>query len=79
MVADDTGGGDVKLGGRVTVIVTGTYSSLPRDFTLLHADASLDGTTFDSESISAPGCIAAEIDYDYDNNNVNLHLSSSCD
>jgi hypothetical protein len=76
-VSQITGGGNATLGGRVTVIITGTFTYFPRSFTLLHADAGLGTTTFAYESITAPGCISAAINYDA--NNVNLVLTSSCD
>lgn len=78
-VTDGTGGGLADLGGRLTVIITGTFTYFPRTFTLLHADAGLGDTKFAFESISLPpggGCISAEIQYD--TNDVNLVLTSSC-
>ena len=71
-------GGLRTLGGRITVIVTGTFSYFPRTFTLLHSDNGLNGTEFQTESITLPGgqCISADIQYD--TNDVNLVLTSTC-
>jgi hypothetical protein len=77
-VTQGTGGGVATLGGRITVIVTGTFSYFPRTFTLLHSDNGLNGTEFLYESITLPGgqCISADIQYD--TNDVNLVLTSTC-
>jgi hypothetical protein len=49
-ISDASGGGQATLGGRVTVIMTGTFT-VGTSFTLLHADAGRFGTTFAFTSI----------------------------
>jgi hypothetical protein len=72
------------LGGRVTVIITGTFTP-PVSFTLLHATAGRGGTKFPFQSImfkNAPPCVSAAISY-HDNvdgsSDVNLDIFTSCD
>jgi|GEM_PF-2430811 len=83
-VNDTQGGGLVTLGGRVTVIITGTFTP-PVSFTLLHADKGRgDHTKFLYQSIifKAPNCVTAAISY-HDNldlsSDVNLDIFTSCD
>ena len=78
-VTNATGGGTATLGGRITVLMSGTFTSLPATYNLLHSETGLNSTTFDTESITLPGggCIAAEISYD--THDVNLVVSTSCE
>jgi hypothetical protein len=76
--------GGVTLGGRVTVIVSGTFTP-PASFRLLRAVAGRNHTVFASESImfmNAPPCISAGISY-HDNvdgsSDVNFDIFRSCD
>ena len=71
-VSSATGGGTAKLGGRVTVAISGTFS-LPVSYTLLHADTSLIGS-FDFESFISTGSFCKDISYDLLGNNVVLNL-----
>jgi hypothetical protein len=81
-VNDTQGGGLATLGGRVTVIITGTFTP-PVSFTLLHAVAGRSGTKFGSQSImfKAPPCVSPAISY-HDNvdgsSDVNLDIFTSC-
>ena len=78
-VSQHSGGGSAHLDGRVTVIMTGTFTAGTLITGLVHADASLNGTTFRFESIIPPSggpCINPEIQYDYVLNNVNLYIKS---
>ena len=68
----------VSLGGRLSVTMTGDFSSAPTRFTLLHA-ASVDFVhrTFDSQSITYPtgqGCWIPQITYDYSGGHVSVYL-----
>ena len=70
--------GQVSLGGRLSVTMTGDFSSAPTRFTLLYADSvnSLH-RTFDSESITYPtgqGCWIPQITYDYTGGHVHVYL-----
>jgi hypothetical protein len=68
----------VSLGGRLSVTMTGDFSSAPMRFTLLYADSvnSLH-RTFDSQSITYPtgqGCWVPQITYDYSGGHVHVYL-----
>jgi hypothetical protein len=70
--------GQVSLGGRLSVTMSGDFSSAPTRFTLLYADSvnSLH-RTFDSESITYPtgqGCWIPQITYDYTGGHVHVYL-----
>lgn len=70
-------GGYAHLDGRLTVIMTGDFSSGPTRFTLLHAESAIDpNTKFQSESIKFPTNqgFKPKITYDYVGNNVYLDL-----
>lgn len=68
----------VSLGGRLSVTMTGDFSSAPTRFTLLHADSVAMGhRTFDSTSITYPtgqGCWVPQITYDYTGGHVSVYL-----
>jgi T5SS/PEP-CTERM-associated repeat protein len=71
-VTSTNGGGAATLGGRVTVAMTGGGFTPNTSFTLLHADAGRNNTTFDFESITYDSgpydpCIAPSISYDANN------------
>ena len=70
----DGGWGHATLHGRLSVTMTGDFSSAPTRFLLLHADAGLNETKFDSKSIKYPvgQGWAPYITYDYGGGNVNL-------
>jgi hypothetical protein len=74
-VTQETGLGQVKLGGRLTVMMAGTFTP-GSTFTLVHADGGLLNSTFASESIilspSLGPCMTPTITYDA--NNVYLYL-----
>jgi T5SS/PEP-CTERM-associated repeat protein len=68
----------VSLGGRLSVTMTGDFSSAPTRFTLLYADSvnSLH-RQFDSQSITYPtgqGCWVPQITYDYSGGHVHVYL-----
>jgi hypothetical protein len=72
-VTQTTGGGLATLGGRLTVIMTGTFTP-GTSFTLLHADAGRTNT-FASYSIIPPHggpCFTAVPSYDTYNVYLNL-------
>ena len=77
-VTSATGGGNATLGGRVTVLMSGTFTSLPATYTLLHTAAGRGTSEFETESITLPGgCVAADIVYDtYD---VKLNVTTTCE
>ena len=66
------------LGGRLSVTMTGDFSSAPTRFTLLHADSVAVGhITFNSTSITYPtgqGCWVPQITYDYNGGHVSVYL-----
>jgi hypothetical protein len=70
--------GQVSLGGRLSVTMTGDFSSAPRRFTLLYADSvNSMHRTFDSQSITYPtgqGCWVPQITYDYTGGHVHVYL-----
>jgi len=70
----DGGWGHATLHGRLSVTMTGDFSSAPTRFLLLHADAGLNESKFDSKSIKYPTDQgwAPSITYDYDGGNVYL-------
>jgi hypothetical protein len=75
-VTQDSGFGQVTLGGRLTVIISGTFNQ-GQTFTLLHADGGrLNGSTFASTSIidNGTGCYVPTIVYDDVAHNVNLYF-----
>jgi T5SS/PEP-CTERM-associated repeat protein len=68
----------VSLQGRLSVTMTGDFSSAPTRFTLLYADT-FDSIhrKFDSQSITYPtgqGCWAPQITYDYTGGHVHIYL-----
>ena len=68
----------VSLGGRLSVTMTGDFSSAPTRFTLLYAN-SVDSShrTFASQSITYPtgqGCWVPQITYDYTGGHVSVYL-----
>ena len=67
--------GTATLGGRLSVTMTGTFTT-PADFPLLHASGLL--LTFSSFSVTYPGCLAPSIVYDYVHGCVYLHVESTC-
>lgn len=72
------GGGTARLGGRVTVIINGTFTP-PASFTLLHAEVARINQFNSVSIISLSGgssCIIPTIDYD--DNNVFLRFVDSC-
>ena len=75
-VKNATGGGQVTLGGRVTVIMIGTFTP-GSTFTLLHADGGRNNSTFAYTTILSigSGCYTPTIVYDDTNKNVNLYLA----
>jgi T5SS/PEP-CTERM-associated repeat protein len=68
----------VSLGGRLSVTMTGDFSSAPTRFTLLYADSVAVGhITFGSTSITYPtgqGCWVPQITYDYSGGHVRVYL-----
>ncbi|HEX7517979.1 MAG TPA: hypothetical protein VF345_11925 [Chthoniobacterales bacterium] len=77
-VSDATGGGQVTLGGRITVIMSGSFTQGSR-FTLVHAAGGRNHTRFRFYSIislsgSSGSCITPTITYD--DYNVYLSLES---
>jgi autotransporter family porin len=68
--------GRATLGGRLSVTITGTFTT-PADFPLLHA-STLVGT-FSSFSATYTRCLAPSIVYDYNNGYVYLHVESTCE
>jgi T5SS/PEP-CTERM-associated repeat protein len=68
----------VSLGGRLSVSMTGDFSSAPTRFTLLYADSVAVGhITFGSTSITYPtgqGCWVPQITYDYTGGHVHVYL-----
>lgn len=66
--------GHTALDGRLSVIMTGDFSSAPTRFLLLHADAGLNQTVFFSQSIKYPTGQGwtPQITYDYTGGNVYL-------
>jgi T5SS/PEP-CTERM-associated repeat protein len=76
-VSQATGGGLATLGGRVTVIMTGSGFTSGMSFSLLYADAGRNGTMFAFESITPPvggPCFTPVIHYE--TNRVKLDLMS---
>lgn len=70
-----TGAGSAMLGGRLTVVMTGTFTP-GTSFTLLHAEAGLNETRFPSVSIISLGSGGGfNPVINYDANNVYLYLS----
>src|ERR1051326_2289031 len=70
--------GQASLGGRLSVTMTGDFSSAPSRFTLLYAD-SVDSVhnKFDSQSITYPtgqGCWVPQLTYDYSGGHVHVYL-----
>jgi VCBS repeat-containing protein len=67
-----------SLGGRLSVTMTGDFSSAPRRFTLLHADTfDVNHSKFDSQSITYPtgqGCWIPQITYDYTGGHLSVYL-----
>jgi hypothetical protein len=68
----------VSLGGRLSVTMTGDFSSAPTRFTLLYADT-FDAShyKFNSTSITYPtgqGCWVPQITYDYTGGHVSVYL-----
>jgi T5SS/PEP-CTERM-associated repeat protein len=83
-VSVSNGGGtaQVSLGGRLSVTMTGDFSSAPTRFTLLYADSVAVGhITFDSKSITYPTghCWHPEITYDYTGGHVYVYLDRVLD
>ena len=68
----------VSLGGRLSVTMTGDFSSAPTRFTLLYADTfDASHPTFNSQSITYPtgqGCRVPQITYDYTGGHVHVYL-----
>jgi len=68
----------VSLGGRLSVTMTGDFSSAPTRFTLLYADTfDVNHITFDKTSITYPtgqGCWYPVITYDYTSGHVSVYL-----
>jgi T5SS/PEP-CTERM-associated repeat protein len=68
----------VSLGGRLSVTMTGDFSSAPLRFTLLYAGSfDVNHPTFDSQSITYPtgqGCWVPQITYDYTGGHVHVYL-----
>jgi T5SS/PEP-CTERM-associated repeat protein len=68
----------VSLGGRLSVTMTGDFSSAPTRFTLLYADSvDFNHRTFDSQSITYPtgqGCWVPQLTYDYSGSHVHVYL-----
>jgi len=67
----------VYLGGRLSVTMTGDFSSVPTRFTLLNAGSVAVGhRTFDSTSITYPTnqCWTPQIDYVTDNDGYHVYL-----
>lgn len=67
----------VSLGGRLSVTMTGDFSSAPTRFTLLYADTfDVNHNTFDSKSINYPTGQGwtPQITYDYTGGHVNIYL-----
>jgi len=73
------GGGNVTLGGRLTVVMSGTFTA-GMGFNLVHADAGLNHTMFASTSFislsPSGGCLNPTIQYTA--NDVNLVIVSTC-
>jgi hypothetical protein len=78
-VLQTTGGGQARLGGRISVTMDGTFTPGGTPFLLLHADAGLNQTRFDSQSINQKQttgpCFTPVIQYDA--NNVYLYLKDT--
>ena len=70
--------GQVSLGGRLSVTMSGDFSSAPTRFTLLYANTfDVNHSKFDSESITYPtgqGCWIPQITYDYTGGHVHVYL-----
>jgi T5SS/PEP-CTERM-associated repeat protein len=69
--------GQVSLGGRLSVTMTGDFTSAPTRFTLLNAGSVAVGhRTFDSTSITYPTnqCWTPQIDYVTDNDGYHVYL-----
>ena len=68
----------VSLGGRLSVNMTGDFSSAPTRFTLLYADSfDVGHITFNSTSITYPTdqrCWVPQITYDYTGGHVSVYL-----
>lgn len=68
----------VSLGGRLSVTMTGDFSSAPTRFTLLYANSfDVNHPVFDSQSITYPtgqGCWVPQITYDYSGGHVHVYL-----
>lgn len=68
----------VSLGGRLSVTMTGDFSSAPTRFTLLYADSfDVNHPTFNSQSITYPtgqGCWVPQITYDYTGGHIHVYL-----
>lgn len=68
----------VSLGGRLSVTMTGDFSSAPTRFTLLYGDTfDVNHNKFDSQSITYPtgqGCWVPQITYDYTGGHVHVYL-----
>jgi hypothetical protein len=74
--------GQVSLGGRLSVTMTGDFSSAPTRFTLLYANSvDLSHITFNSQSITYPTghCWHPVIPYDYTQGHVHVYLDRVSD
>lgn len=72
----------VSLGGRLSVTMTGDFSSAPTRFTLLYANSvDLSHITFNSQSITYPTghCWHPVITYDYTQGHVHVYLDRMSD
>ena len=77
-VTSTTGGGTALLGGRLTVVGSGTFTA-GMSFTLLHAETQRIGTFFSWSFISKSGlgsCLKATLEYTAQD--VILHIVNTC-
>src|SRR5205823_5131355 len=76
-VLQTTGGGHATLGGRLTVIMSDTFTP-GMSFILVHTDAGLGTTEFRSYSIMSPSngtCVVPRIAYPVDNDNIRRNVN----